>query len=208
VVEAEVSAGTIRRRLTAVWLLLAVLIGAIVAIEYADSVRQRPDPETDARMLLPVPVSQLGAIEVAQGGVLHRFERDAAGAWFYHGVHTKSQGAHTHQTDPAMAERIEQALTVFGRTRVERQFPLGAGGKDYGVAAPQVVVLLYRPNELQPIAQYAIGDIAPDTVSRYVLAVGSPTVATIANYQIDNLLGLVSTAARQPGQGQASSKSP
>ena len=61
-----------RRRpgLVAVWLLLVVLVGAIVVIEYTDRRRARSGGagETDARMLLAVPVDHLGAIEVAEIG--------------------------------------------------------------------------------------------------------------------------------------------
>jgi hypothetical protein len=43
----------------------------------------------------------------------------------------------------------------------------------------------------QPLAQYAVGDVAPDGLSRYVLQVGSASVVTIADYQITNLLDLI-----------------
>ena len=114
------SAGGIRPRLVAVWLVLLVLVGAIVVIERTDLVglSSRRDGARDPRMLLPVPVDQLGAIEVAHAGALHRFERDAAGAWFYHGVHTKSEGAHGHQADPSLAERIGRAFAEIELTRL------------------------------------------------------------------------------------------
>src|SRR5207249_7729767 len=157
----------------------------------------------DPRMLLPVPVDQLGAIEVANAGTLHRFERDPSGTWFYHGVHTGSEGTHAHNADPAMAARIERAFLAFGRTRIERQFSLTTLSGDYGVATPETIILVYRPNDPQPLAQYAVGDIAPDTVSRYVLVVGTSTVATIPNYQIDNLLALIQTVGGNSDQERA-----
>ena len=40
-----------------------------------------------------------------------------------------------------------------------------------------------------------MGQIAPDTVSRYVMVVGRPVVVTIPNYQIDNLLALTRAAS-------------
>jgi hypothetical protein len=198
-------------RLAAVWGVLLVLVGGIVAIELADRARtQREDSEQagrDPRLLLPVPLEQVGAIEVGYAGTLHRFERDASGAWFYHGVHVKSDAMHTHQADPVMAQRIETALQGFGRTRMERRLPAGLGGQQYGLANPQMVILVYRPKELQPLLQVAVGDVAPDKFSRYVVAVGTSSVVTIANYQIDNLLGLIKVAA-ESGQGQATIKSP
>ena len=127
------SGGGIRPRLAAVWLVFFVLVGTIAVIEHTDLGRSTSgrDGDADPRMLLPVPVDQLGAIEVANAGTLYRFERDAAGAWFYHGVHTGSEGAHAHNADPAMAARIESAFAAFGRTRIERQFALKTPTGDY-----------------------------------------------------------------------------
>ena len=194
----------IRGRLAAVWLVFVVLVVAIVAVEYVDRVRPTSGREGhgDPRMLLPVPVDQLGAIEVANAGTLHRFERDPSGTWFYHGVHTGSEGTHAHNTDPAMAARIERAFLAFGRTRIERQFSLTTLSGDYGVTTPETIILVYRPNDPQPLAQYAVGDIAPDTVSRYVLIVGRSVVTTIPNYQIANVLALVASVASEPGPRQ------
>jgi hypothetical protein len=198
VVETAVRAAGIRPRLVAVWLLLGALVGVIVVIEHTRSERLS---NADPRMLLPVPVDQLGAIEVVDAGTLHRFERDGAGVWFYHGLHTGAEGTHTHNADQVLAERIERALAAFGRTRIERHFALDRVGIDYGVAMPGILVLVYRPNQSRPLVQYAVGDIAPDTVSRYVTVVGSPVVVTIPNYQIANLLGLIQAVAGHSDQG-------
>jgi hypothetical protein len=199
VVEAALSAAW-SRRVVVVWGLLALLLAAIGALEWVDHRRARSgDAEADARRLVPVPVDQLGAMEVADAGRLHRFERGPDGAWFYHGVHTPAEASHEHVPDPALAERIERAVAAFGRARVERSFPAGKDAPDYGVTAPEVLVLLYRPRESQPLAQYAVGHLAPDTVSRYVTIVGRPDVVTIPSYQIDNLLALARTAAEASG---------
>jgi hypothetical protein len=97
-----------------------------------------------------------------------------------------------------MARQIETGFAMFSRTRMERQLPLDKGGQEYGVAAPQTLILIYRPKELQPLAQFAVGDVAPDAVSRYVLVVGSSNVVTIPAYQIDSLLELVKAAGGGP----------
>ena len=197
-----------RRGVVVVWTLLAVLITLIVIVEYQDRrhAALSSADAVDARMLLPVPIDRVGAIEIADAGRLHRFERDASGAWFYHGVHTGAASAHTHAADPALAERIGKTMAAFGRTRLEREFPLGGDGADYGVNTPEVVVVVYRPGESQPLAQYAIGHVAPDTVSRYVLIVGRPIVATIPGYQIDNLLALVHSVGDAPDRARASAR--
>ena len=199
-------------RLVVVWLVLAVLAAVIVGIEYRDHRRETSGSgrETDPRRLLSAAVDELGAIEIADRGRLHRFERDATGAWFYHGVHGEATAAHTHTPDPALAERIARTFAAFGRARIERQFPLDREAGVYGVATPDVVVLAYRRGQSQPLHQYAVGHVAPDTASRYVMEVGRPVVVTIPKYQIDNLLELVRGAggdtgadvAENPGGGE------
>jgi hypothetical protein len=191
-----------------------MLVGAIVVIERTDLVgprsRRGGHVSSKAHMLLPVPVDQLGAIEVFYAGTLHRFERDAAGAWFYHvhGVDMGSEEDHSHDADRSLAERIEYAFAAFGRTRMERRFALKTQAQDYGVTPPKMLILVYWPHDMQPLAQYAVGDIAPDTLSRYVLVVGSSAVATIPNYQIDNLLALIEAVAGKSDQGRATRSSP
>jgi len=203
----EAALRSVRKRtgLVAVWLVLGVLAVGIGALEWTDRLRASADrPAADPRLLVPVPISELGAIEIADAGRLHRFERDATGAWFYHGAHGVAEAGHTHEPDPARSERIARAFGALGRARAERDFPLGRdGGATYGVAAPELVILVYRPGQPQPLAQYAVGHIAPDTVSRYVMAVGRPVVVTIPTYQIDNLRDLVQAMAAptDPGRG-------
>ncbi|MGH7278236.1 MAG: hypothetical protein ACREJG_06060 [Candidatus Rokuibacteriota bacterium] len=198
------TAGGIRSRLVAVWVVLLVLVGVIVMLERADRVGTPGDAGGaghDPRLLLPVPVEQLGAIEVVRAGASHRFERDATGAWFYHGVHTGSEGRHSHGSSPALAERIEAALATFGRTRIERQFALVTQEERYGLTTPEMLVLVYpsKDHDGPPLAQYAVGEIAPDGLSRYVLVVGGATVSTIPNYQIENLLALTTAVAGTSG---------
>jgi hypothetical protein len=180
-----------------VWATLGIMLATIGVLEYRDRHPRSDDAEeVDARSLLPVPVAQLGAVEIADRGRLHRFERAPTGAWLYHGVHTAAMAAHTHTADPALSERIERAFAAFGRARTERQFELGGNATAYGLTAPEVVILVYRANQAQPLAQYAVGSIAPDTLSRYVAIVGRRDVVTIPGYQIDNLLGLIQVAAK------------
>ena len=91
-------------------------------IEYADVVaRGRRAARPTPRLLLPVPVDQLGAIEVADAGTLHRFERDAAGAWFYHGAHAGAGGG-------ARARRRSRA----GRSASSRRSPRSAARASSG----------------------------------------------------------------------------
>ena len=184
-----------------VWTLLVLLVGVVLLLEVGQRGGRGRSEETASRALLVDPVERLGAIEVLVAGRLHRFERDAAGAWLYHGSHSGAEsGGHQHAADPAQAQRIGAAFDVLGRARVEREFPRVAGGPDYGVTTPQMVILVYRGRDPQPLTQYAVGDVAPDTASRYVERVGSGRIVTIPTYQVDNLLKLIASleAAARP----------
>ena len=189
-----------RRRTLLVWGVLLLLVGTIAAVEYRE--RTRPTNELDefvARALVPVASSsQIGVVEVFYQGILHRFERDDSGAWFYHGHGAESaSGVHAHLADPRLSPAIEKAFLGLSRARMERQFPRGPLEKDYGTAAPEMFVMLYPPKELKPLARIAVGRVAPDGISRYVLPDGSRFVVTIPDYQIQNLLALLKTAAGQ-----------
>jgi hypothetical protein len=176
------------RRLLAVWLALAALVLLIVLIEYEHT----REPGAEESLLLRTPVGELAALELGVAGTVHRFERDPGGAWFYHGPHGVAEAAHAHQPDPAAAQRIAAAFEALGRARIERRLPYERESRQYGIAAPQVVLILYGRGAAQPIAQYAIGDVAPDTFSRYVHRLGSAEVVTIPNYHVANLLSVLS----------------
>jgi hypothetical protein len=189
----------VRRRVVIVWAVLVALIAVVAVLEFTDNrARSAPSTAEDARRLLPVPVEAVSAIEIMDAGTMHRFQRSEAGAWFYHGVHSASDGEHSHAVDPVLAERIDAAVRAFARTRIERELPRQRDGHAYGVATPRMVILVYRPQETQPVVQYAIGDVAPDTVSRYVDIVGQRGVVTIPDYQIANLSALIQSLAASP----------
>jgi hypothetical protein len=187
------SAGRGRSKLAVVWLVLAALVAAIVLIERSDRATEANAPAStrDERMLIPVAIEEVGAIEVAHNGTLHRFERDTSGTWFYHGVHTGNEQQHAHTSDPATAARIETALAGFGRARMERQFPLNVQNDEFGVTRPEIFIMVYRRGQTQPLSRFAVGTVAPDKFSRYVLPVGSTHVVTIPDFHIDNLLSLI-----------------
>ncbi len=196
-----------RARLLIVWLVFVVLVGAVILIERTDLMAPEGDheghgghEEREVRMLMPAPLAQLTAVEIGHAGALHRFERDANGVWFYHthdGV--ESEENHEHQADDAFTQRIDLALAAFGRTRIERDFVLDRDAEAYGIASPDMIILVYGSGSEQPLAQYTIGDLAPDTFSRYVQAAGHDEVVTIPNYQITNLLDLIAAVTGQSG---------
>lgn len=202
------SAGRSRGKLVAIWVVLLVLAGIIVAIELTDRSAERAEEHFEAqggdrsRKFVPVALEDIGAVEIAHAGALHRFERDEAGVWFYHGAHAPASGTHGHPADPAAAERIAKAFGGMSRAKFEREFPFDPKVQDYGVLNPQTLVLLYRKGEAQPLVQYAIGDMAPDGVSRYVLKVGASKVDTLPDYHVQNIVGLAQAAtASATGSG-------
>ncbi|MFO1321844.1 MAG: hypothetical protein U1F52_19745 [Burkholderiales bacterium] len=195
-----------RRKLLAIWAVLIALIAVILVIqqkdrkiEHAADLAERTGSDREG-MLLPLMSTQLGALEVAHSGTVHRFERDAAGLWFYHSAHAKVDGSHGHQTDPAMAERIAKALVGLGKCKLERTFPFDPKSNEYGVTTPQTVLLAYAPNRTEPVVQYAVGDLAPDGVSQYVFRLGGNEVRTIPGYQVDNLLNLIKVVTGPPSE--------
>lgn len=186
--------GGTSRRLVAVWAALAVLAGAVAFVELKDrGTAPAEDEARNQRMLLPASIFDIGAVEILVRGTLHRFERDGTGIWFYHGIHSETEGEHEHQVDPVAAERIDKAMVGFGRTLKERDFPLNTQADEFGVTRPEIFIMVFLPKSTQPLARYAVGTIAPDNLSRYVLPVGDSRVFTIPNYQIDNLLGLIAS---------------
>ena len=194
------AAAGVRPRVVVIWLLLLALLGAILFIQYKDrTTSSNDDAPVNPRMLLPMAIDELGALEIFYAGTLHRFERDAAGVWFYHahGAANPNDAVHTHQTDSTQAETIKTALRGLSRTHMEREFPRG-NDAEYGLTAPEMFVLLYAKNTAHLLDKFTVGTLAPDGLSRYVLSNNYPKVVTIANYQIENLLNLLKAVGATP----------
>ena len=191
-------------RLLAVWVGVAVLVATIVIVERGrDAAQSSPASRSapDSRLLVPLPYEEMSALEIGLAGTLHRFERDKAGIWFYHahGADPAGQAGHDHRADVSVAKTIDKALGIFSRVKMERQFSIKGNGGEYGVSPPKVIALVYRAKDPQPVAQFAFGDMAPDTVSRYVQIVGGPMMVTIPHYQVDNLENLVKAVTNPSG---------
>lgn len=206
------SSGGRRARTLVIWGVLVALVGGIAYLKSQDHAREAAE-EAQARQqvadryLLSVPVSSLAVVEIAHRGTLHRFERDAGGLWFYHGLHAANQASHEHKADPAVAERIEKAFSALDRARMERTFPFDPKENDYGLTTPQTLLLVYQSNTSEPLARFAFGDIAPDGHSQYVLRLGASDVFTMADYQLKNLLDLIqSLDAEAAAQARAGSR--
>ena len=179
------------KRLIVIWGVLLVLAALIFIGERQRSEQLGAASQRGVPWLLPVPMEKLGAVEVMVKGSMHRFERDAEGRWFYHGVHDANKAEHGHSTDPQMAAVIDKAMIAFGRVQREQKIALKAGDDEYGVTRPDVFILVYLPKADEPLARYAVGTTATDGVSRYILPVGASDIVTIPDFHIKNLLTLI-----------------
>jgi hypothetical protein len=179
------------KRLFIIWGVLLALAVVIFIGERQRSEQLGVSTQRVVPWLLPAPMEKLGAIEIMVKGSMHRFERDAESRWFYHGAHDASKAEHGHSTDPQMAALIEKAMIAFGRVQREQKIAIKAGEDEYGVTRPDVFILVYLPKTDEPLARYAVGTIAIDRVSRYVLPVGAAEIVTIPDFHIKNLLALI-----------------
>ena len=193
-----------RGRAAKIWIVLAILIAIAIGLEIRDRLTQ---PATRAPagspMLMPAPIDEMSAIEIAYDNNLHRFARDDEGMWFYHGVHAGAQAEHEHVPDPAMSDKIAASLGALGRARIERRLD-PTEGDPFGVTRPVMIIIVFLPDRTESAMQYAVGDLAPDDLSRYVQVVSSKQVLTIPHYQIQNLIDLLSAVAAQPTPESAS----
>ncbi|MBM3365644.1 MAG: hypothetical protein FJY48_08040 [Betaproteobacteria bacterium] len=188
-----------RKQLLLVWGLVAVL-AVVISIEETRRAQQVEVSTTRSeKFLLPLPLEQIGAIEILRKGQLHRFERDETGAWLYHGQQDEANAAaHTHRADPLVASTIAQAITMFSRTQKEQPIPLKPGQDEYGVSRPDILVMVYALKATDPITRLAVGTVSPDGYSRYVLPVGANEAVTIAEYQLTNLVAMINAVAKPP----------
>ncbi len=185
-----------------IWTAVAALAGAIYVGEKRRSAEiNAPVARVDNR-LLPVAIEEISIVEVMIKGAMHRFERDDQGLWYYHGMHDAAQAGHAHKTDPKVAATIDKAMIAFGRMQRERSLPLKAEQDEFGVTRPDIFIMVYRPKAAEPLARYAVGLVATDTFSRYLLPVGSADVVTVPDFHIKNLLALIE-AMKAMGAGNA-----
>ena len=193
------------------------VIGAVLAVlavvifikerEYIQTI-EAPAGAHDEKWLFPIPLPEVGAIEVMRKGQLHRFEKDSAGTWFYHGQQDGPNAReHAHRADPLAANTIAQAIAMFSRTRKEQPIPLEPGKDEYGVSRPDILLMIYRAQKSDPVARFAVGVVSPDGYSRYILPVGAAEAVTIPEYQITNLMAMIDAVSKNapaPAPAEAS----
>jgi hypothetical protein len=179
------------KRLIIIWTVLSALAVVIYIGERQRSEELGIANQRIVHWMLPAPIQDLGAVEIMVKGSMHRFERDAEGLWFYHGMHDASKAEHGHRTDPQLAAVIDKAMISFGRIQREQKIAVKAGEDEYGVTRPEIFIMVYRHKAEEPLARYAVGTVATDRVSRYILPVGAADIVTIPDFHIQNLLALI-----------------
>ncbi len=178
---------------TAAW--LGVLLLGLAAIVW-QAARPTAAPEHDAddiaaAPLVSAPLAQWSAVELLGSDGLHRFERDPSGRWLRHAEVAGESANHRHEAEAAAAERIATVFGTFSRAGVERRLVVADPAQlpAYGLDRPALIVLI-RGAEGRPVLTLEVGQLAPDGLSRYVRLPRDGSVLTIANYQVDGLLGL------------------
>lgn len=198
------TASGLRPRVAIIWILLLALVGTIFFLQYQDHTVSVDDVEpVNTKLLLPMSMNEIGAVEIFNVGTLHRFERDPSGSWFYHahGAAKANDPVHGHQPDATQSKAIETAFRGLSRTQMEREFPR-SNETEYGLTAPEMFVLIYGKNTTQLLYKITVGTVAPDGLSRYIASNSNSKVVTIANYQIENLLNLLRAVGAIPSEAK------
>lgn len=149
--------------------------------------------------LVPIPIDDLSGIAIVLRGESRHFLRDPEGRWLLHsqdhghqaGTAGEEGGAHAHKTDPERSREIAKAFAMFGHARIERVVGTGQAGERFGTVNPEMIIALYRSGEAQPFRRILVGDVAPDSLARYVLLQERLETVTIPNYQVANLEDLL-----------------
>ncbi len=149
------------------------------------------------RRLLPMAPAEISALEIVIDGQLHRFDRDADRAWYYHRHRQPNTDGspERHVADPDVAATITAALDRFSRATIESTVAVGAPGEAYGVTRPQVIVALYAADEARPAIRLMIGDPVPNKPNRYLLIQDYATIVTIPERHVTDLTDLVAAVA-------------
>jgi len=143
-------------------------------------------------LLLPVSISQVWAIEIVEGGVLRRFERDGAGLWFHHsGQHVHAPGGLVHHADPKVAALIAAELERLDRMPFAAAAALAAAG----LVHPATILLLYSRYSAGPVARLEFGGAAADGAGSWVHFRQRDSMGTVSPGSEQPLAALVRIAA-------------
>ncbi len=170
-------------------LMIIFLVNMGVKTRSPEEYNERKKASVNNKFVVPGQIESIGALEIIIGGEAHRYQRTKAGNWIYHQEYGDSTKNH-ERTTVDQHSKIQYALTGFGRAQKERVFKYNPLADEYGVSNPKIYLIIYtHASDSLPWRKIAVGDVAPDTVSRYIL-IGF-TIFTIANFHIDNLVKLI-----------------
>ncbi len=176
------------------WTILAVLLLIIGLLKSKGLDEKKPvhnhKIHGTSKFLIPDKIDGIGAIEIVISQKIHRYQKNDKNIWFFHSRHAGHHKVHSHDTIGEYTNVIARTLTGFGRTQKERNFSFDLRKDEYGVVNPNMYILIFKdPTDLAPNLRISVGDVAPDTLSRYILV--KSQVFTIANFHIEKLLNLV-----------------
>jgi len=195
------------RRITAIWLVLVVLGGWIVYVEWS---RKEASPPA-SKALFSFRESDLALVELLYEGRLATFLRSPGGLWFQHDAshrhappETTSAGTvvaetsapHAHaEPDPALADQIARTIDFVARIMADRRIQPKLSLREYALENPPILLLFFARTPHgsaapQPLAALAVGSTLPTGLSYYAQENGARDMAIIPLYQVNGLIKL------------------
>jgi hypothetical protein len=209
-----------------VWAALAVLAGGIYISETRD--RSASIQPEDERNMFDFSESDVGQVDLFFRGRLASLLRSPGGLWFQHDAshrHNPNPGAaagppadpnapvpagtvdanEPHpEPDPLQAEAYQKAIDFMARMVYDRRITPTEPLSEYGLANPQIVIILYPRNPdntagPSPLASFYVGSPLSHNQSYYAQKSGDRDVALIPLYHVNTLTQLtVGEVAQAP----------
>lgn len=170
---------------TLTWLALLVLGTLLVVAQLAGERGPAPaqhaghhhGDEHEPRKIFIWEPEQIATIELADGPDVLRYRREASG-W---------QGPDGSPADSAM---INEYLSLFSQTRMDREFMPEAGDTQAYRLKPPVLHIRLTDANNAAVAEVTVGARTPDGLGRYAMIPGDEHVLVIPNYQFAPALKL------------------
>lgn len=147
---------------------------------------RHPDEAPAPRLLVPLPIGDVAAVEIYAGDKAYRFERDPSGAWLLHRHAPGTDPNAVHKADPAQSQRIAQALAAFSQTRIEAAVTSGASGDAYGLVDPAAIIILFTQDKARPPLDFTVGKLGD--VGRYLQLPDHKEIVAVPDDQITSLI--------------------
>ncbi len=146
----------------------------------------RSDEAPAPRLLVPLAIDDVAAVEIYARDKAYRFERDPTGAWLLH-WHAPGEDPNTvHRADPAQSGRIATALAAFSQTRILATVASGAPGDTYGLVDPAAIIILFTQDKARPPLDFTVGNLAD--LGRYLQLPDHKEIVAVPDDQIKSLI--------------------